>query len=144
MQSRVRIGWASALLALTLLLAIPAAGQGFKWWQSDKYKRELGLTVEQSRQLEEIFQAALPNLRLLNGALERAESEFERLLQKGDDAAIMEQVNRVTAARAELYTSRTMMLVRMRKKLTTDQWAKFTAMHQAAEREKTTQNGRGK
>jgi Spy/CpxP family protein refolding chaperone len=144
MQSSVRIGWASALLALTLLLAIPAAGQGFKWWQSDKYKRELGLTVEQSRQLEEIFQAALPNLRLLNGALERAESEFERLLQKGDDAAIMEQVNRVTAARAELYTSRTMMLVRMRKKLTTDQWAKFTAMHQAAEREKTTQNGRGK
>jgi Spy/CpxP family protein refolding chaperone len=144
MQSSVRIGWASALLALTLLLAIPAAGQGFKWWQSDKYKRELGLTVEQSRQLEEIFQAALPNLRLLNGALERAESEFERLLQKGVDAAIMEQVNRVTAARAELYTSRTMMLVRMRKKLTTDQWAKFTAMHQAAEREKTTQNGRGK
>jgi Spy/CpxP family protein refolding chaperone len=144
MQSSVRIGWASALLALTFLLAVPAAGQGFKWWQSDKYKRELGLTAEQSRQLEEIFQAALPNLRLLNGALEQAESEFERLLQKGDDAAIMEQVNRVTAARGELSTFRTMMLVRMRKKLTTDQWAKFTAMHQAAEREKTTQSGRGK
>jgi Spy/CpxP family protein refolding chaperone len=144
MQFSVRIGRASVLLALALLLAVQAAGQGFKWWQSDKYKQELGLTAEQSRQLEEIFQAALPNLRLLNGALEQAESEFERLLQKGNDAAIMEQVNRVTAARAELYTARTMMLVRMRKKLTTDQWAKFTAMHQAAEREKTTQSGRGK
>jgi Spy/CpxP family protein refolding chaperone len=142
MQFRVRIGWASALLALALFLVVPAAGQGSKWWQSDKYKRELGLTAEQSRQIEEIFQAAMPNLRVLNEALDQAEAEFERRVQKGDDAAILEQVKRVAAARAELYTSRTMLLVRMRKKLTTDQWAKFTAMHQAAE--KTTQSGRGK
>lgn len=142
MQSSVRIGWASALLALAVLLAVPAAGQGSKWWQSDKYKRELGLTTEQSRQLEETFQAAMPNLRVLNEALDQAEAEFERRVQKGDDGAILEQVKRVAAARADLYTGRTMLLVRMRKKLTTDQWAKFTAMHQAAE--KTTQSGRGK
>jgi Spy/CpxP family protein refolding chaperone len=142
MQSSVRIGWAIVLLALAWFLAVPAAGQGSKWWQSDKYKRELGLTAEQSRQIEEIFQAAMPNLRVLNEALDQAEAEFERRVQKGDDGAILEQVKRVEAARAELNTARTMMLVRMRKKLTTDQWAKFTAMHQAAE--KTTQSGRGK
>lgn len=142
MQFSVRIGWASALLALAVLLAVQAAGQGSKWWQSDKYKRELGLTAEQSRQLEEIFQAAMPNLRVLNETLDQAEAEFERRVQKGDDSAILEQVKRVAASRADLYTARTMMLVRMRKKLTTDQWAKFTAMHQAAE--KTTQSGRGK
>jgi Spy/CpxP family protein refolding chaperone len=144
MQSSARIGWAIVLLALVWFLAVPAAGQGSKWWQSDKYKRELGLTAEQSRQLEEIFQAAMPNLRVLNEALDQAEAEFERRVQKGDDGAILEQVKRVEAARAELNTARTMMLVRMRKKLTTDQWAKFTAMHQAAQREKTTQSGRGK
>lgn len=142
MQFSVRIGWASALLALAVLLAVQAAGQGSKWWQSDKYKRELGLTTEQSRQLEEIFQAAMPNLRVLNETLDQAEAEFERRVQKGDDSAILEQVKRVAASRADLYTARTMMLVRMRKKLTTDQWARFTAMHQAAE--KTTQSGRGK
>ncbi|HET9359438.1 MAG TPA: Spy/CpxP family protein refolding chaperone [Vicinamibacterales bacterium] len=142
MQFSVRIGWASALLALAVLLAVQAAGQGSKWWQSDKYKRELGLTAEQSRQLEEIFQAAMPNLRVLNETLDQAEAEFERRVQKGDDSAILEQVKRVAASRADLYTARTMMLVRMRKKLTTDQWARFTAMHQAAE--KTTQSGRGK
>jgi hypothetical protein len=43
-----------------------------------------------------------------------------------------------------------MMLLRMRRSLTTDQWAKFTALHQAAERERERsrasrgQSGRGR
>jgi Spy/CpxP family protein refolding chaperone len=123
---------------------VPAAGQGFKWWQSDLYKRELGLTSEQSRRLEDIFQAAAPDLRVQKRALDQAEAEFERLVEKGDDGAVMEQVGRVEIARAELNKSRTMMLLRMRKALTTDQWAKFTALHQAAERERTGQGERGK
>jgi Spy/CpxP family protein refolding chaperone len=120
------------------------SGQGFKWWQSDLYKRELGLTVEQSRRLEDIFQAAVPSLRGQKRTLDQAESEFERLVEKGDDAAVMEQVGRVEVARAELNKSRTMMLLRMRRALTTDQWAKFTALHQASERERTGQDTRGK
>ena len=46
----------------------------------------------------------------------------------------MDQVDSVESARAELNKSRTMMLLRMRRVLTTDQWAKFTALHQAAEK----------
>lgn len=144
MLSRDRFRRASALLAMAFLLTVPAAGQGSKWWQSDQYKRELGLTSEQSRRLEDIFQAALPDLRVLNRALDQAETEFERLVEKGDDSAVMEQVGRVETARAELNKSRTMMLLRMRRVLTTDQWAKFTALHQAAERERTKQGARGK
>ena len=126
------------------LVALPAAGQGFKWWQSDVYKRELGLTPEQSRRLEDIFQAAVPNLKSQKKALDQAETEFERLVEKGDDGAVMEQVGRVETARAELNKSHTMMLLRMRRALTTDQWAKFTALHQAAERERSRANERGK
>jgi hypothetical protein len=37
-----------------------------------------------------------------------------------------------------------MMLLRMRRALTTDQWAKFTALHSAAERERTAQDQHGK
>jgi Spy/CpxP family protein refolding chaperone len=132
------------LLAVIVSLAGPAAGQGFKWWQSDVYKRELGLTAEQSRRLEDIFQAAAPDLRVQKRALDQAEAEFERLVEKGDDGAVMEQVGRVEIARAELNKSRTMMLLRMRKALTTDQWAKFTALHQATERERASQTERGK
>jgi Spy/CpxP family protein refolding chaperone len=144
MYSFYRLGRATVFIAALLLLASPVAGQGFKWWQSDLYKRELGLTAEQSRRLEDIFQAAAPNLRIQKKALDQAETEFERLVEKGDDGAVMEQVGRVEIARAELNKSRTMMLLRMRRVLTTDQWAKFTALHQAAERERTGQDERGK
>ena len=144
MHSIDRLGRATALIAAVLLFAVPAVAQGFKWWQSDLYKRELGLTSEQSRRLEDIFQAAVPNLRLQKKALDQAETEFERLVERGDDGAVMEQVGRVEVARAELNKSRTMMLLRMRRVLTTDQWAKFTALHQASERERAGQDERGK
>ena len=124
-----------------LAIALPAAGQG-KWWQSEEYKRELRLTPEQSKKLEEVFQAAVPTLKSLKKALDQAESEFERLLVRGDDGSVMEQVERVEAARAELNKSHTMMMLRMKRVLTAEQWAKFNAMHQTAERERVRSNAR--
>ena len=125
--------------AVIIALVVPVAGQG-KWWQSDEYKRELRLTTDQSRRLEDIFQAAVPRLKSLKKALDQAESEFERLLERGDDGAVMDQVERVEAARAELKKSHTLMLLDMRRVLTADQWAKFNAKHQAAERERIRSN----
>jgi Spy/CpxP family protein refolding chaperone len=111
--------------AVFLTLALPAAGQG-KWWQSEEYKRELRLTTEQSKRLEDVFQAAVPTLKSLKKALDQAESEFERLLERGDDGS----------ARAELNKSHTLMMLKMKRVLTTEQWTKFNAMHQTAERER--------
>jgi len=122
--------------AVLVALVLPAAGQG-KWWQSEEYKRELRLTPEQSKKLEDVFQASVPTLKSLKKALDQAESEFERLLERGDDGSVMDQVERVEAARAELNKSHTMMMLRMKRVLTAEQWAKFNAMHQAAERERT-------
>jgi Spy/CpxP family protein refolding chaperone len=45
----------------------------------------------------------------------------------------MDQVNAVESARAELNKTRVMMLLRMRRSLTADQWAKFTALQQQRE-----------
>ena len=144
MYSIDRLGRAAVVTAALLFLAAPAVAQGFKWWQSDLYKGELGLTAEQSRRLEDIFQAAAPTLRIQKKALDQAETQFERLVEQGDDGGVMEQVGRVEMARAELNKSRTMMLLRMRRALTTDQWAKFTALHQAAERERAGHDERSK
>jgi Spy/CpxP family protein refolding chaperone len=124
-----------------LAVALPAAGQG-KWWQSEEYKRELRLTPEQSKKLEDVFQAAVPSLKSLKKALDQAESEFERLLERGDDGSVMDQVERVEAARAELNKSHTLMMLKMKRVLTAEQWAKFNAMHQTAERERNRSNGR--
>jgi Spy/CpxP family protein refolding chaperone len=127
--------------AVLVAAALPAAGQG-KWWQSEEYKRELRLTPDQSKKLEEVFQASVPTLKSLKKNLDQAESEFERLLERGDDGSVMDQVERVEAARAELNKSHTMMMLRMKRVLTTEQWTKFNAMHQTAERERTRSNAR--
>jgi Spy/CpxP family protein refolding chaperone len=119
-----------------LAVASSASAQGFKWWNSEQYKRELGLTTDQSRRLEEIFQRALPTLRTYKKSLDDAEASFNKLVERGDDTAVMDQVGRVETARAELNKTRTMMLLKMRRALTTDQWVKLGALHQANERER--------
>jgi hypothetical protein len=55
--------------AVLVAVALPAAGQG-KWWQSEEYIRELRLTPEQSKKLEEVFQASIPTLKSLKKTLE--------------------------------------------------------------------------
>jgi Spy/CpxP family protein refolding chaperone len=126
----------SALFVVAVLLAVPASAQG-KWWQADhRYFRELAMTQEQSKRLEEIFQAAMPALKAHKKSLDEAEAKFATLMEKGNDQQIMVQLNYVETARAELNKSRIMMQLRMKNALTSDQWAKFTALHQAAERER--------
>lgn len=127
--------WCAMVLVGLQVASAPILAQG-KWWQSDRYRRELLLTPEQSRRLEEIFQAALPALKAQKQALDGAEGRFEQLVENGADRDVMEQVNTVEGARAELNKVRTMMLLRMRRVLTTDQWAKMTALHQAEERDR--------
>jgi Spy/CpxP family protein refolding chaperone len=129
------VSWCCVALAAAFLSIVPLSAQG-KWWQSDRHKRELGLTPEQSRRLEEIFQTAVPALKAHKQALDQAEGRFEQLVENGADRDVMEQVNTVEGARAELNKTRTMMLLRMRRVLTTDQWAKLTALHQADERDR--------
>lgn len=119
-------------VALVWIATLSAGQQGFKWWQSDRYRKELGLTAEQTRRMEEIFQKALPQLKAQKSALDEAEAKFERLVERGDDIVVMEQINVVEAARADLNKSRALMLYGMRKVMTRDQWVKFTALHQAA------------
>jgi len=127
---------ALALAALVTITTLSAGQQGFKWWQSDHYKKELGLTAEQTRRMEEIFQKAMPQLKVQQSALDEAEAKFERLVERGEDGAVMEQINVVEAARAGLNKGRALMLYGMRKAMTQDQWVKFTALHEAAMKQK--------
>lgn len=119
---------ASAVAALFALCVAPALAQRGKWWQDDRFRSELSLTTEQSTRLEEVFQKTLPTLRQRMRALDRAEDEFDRLVESGDDASVLEHVGIVEAARGELNKARTVMLLRMRRSLTADQWAMFTAL----------------
>jgi len=118
------------LIAGVFLSTIPVFAQGFKWWQSDSFTRELGLTADQSTKIEAIFQRTLPVLRTLKGSLDKAEADFNQMVEASDDAQVMAQVGVVEAARSELNKSRTMMLLRMRRVLTPDQRVKFVMLQQ--------------
>ena len=118
----------TAALVLMTVCAAPVLAQRGKWWQDDRFRKELGLTDEQSARLETIFQKTLPTLRERMRAFDKAEDQLEQFIETGDDATVMQHVDVVEAARGELNKTRTMMLLRMRRALTADQWAKFTAL----------------
>jgi Spy/CpxP family protein refolding chaperone len=128
--SKILTGWV-AVVVLVGGAGTTALAQRGKWWQDEQFRRELALTAEQSTRLEAIFQKTQPTLRERMQTLNQAEDQLDRLIEKGDDASVLEYVGVVESARAELNKTRTMMLLRMRRALTADQWAKFTALAEA-------------
>src|SRR5262245_66373701 len=126
----LRFAIPAAVVALVLCASLPARAEGFRWWQSDTFRRGLGLTQEQSTRIESIFQHTLPVLRKQKEALDHAEADFNQMVEASDDAEVMAQVGVVEAARSELNKSRTMMLLRMRRVLTPDQRVKFVMLQQ--------------
>jgi Spy/CpxP family protein refolding chaperone len=121
---------AAVVVGAAVLWAPPASAQGFKWWQSDTFVRGLGLTQDQSTKIEGIFQHTLPVLRKQKDALDKAEADFNQMVEASDDAQVMAQVGVVETARSELNKSRTMMLLRMRRVLTPDQRVTFVMLQQ--------------
>ena len=134
-------GYCLLVLSLMTATAAPAfaGNQGAnppKWWNSDHYKRELGLIPEQSRKLEEIFQQSAPALQSLKRTLDEAEAQFERLADQADEKPAVEQIDRVVAARADLMRAHSRMLLKMRRLLTREQWTRLGALNQALEKER--------
>src|SRR5690242_4467629 len=90
--------FACLVLSLALLGHSPAAAaQGFKWWQSDRFKEELSLTDEQISRLEEIFQALQPTLKTQKDTLETLESKLSKVVNdaRSDEAAVLQAAERV-------------------------------------------------
>lgn len=117
----------------------PAAGQSFKWWQHEKYQRELVLSSEQVTRLEEVFQAAGPAMRTGKEALDKLQNDLSVMVRDGraDEATAADLITQVEAARGELGKTRALMLYRMRRLLTSDQHTKLQVLfaeHQRSRR----------
>jgi Spy/CpxP family protein refolding chaperone len=131
-------------LVLSLIaqaVASPASAQGFKWWQTERFKKELVLTTEQISRIEGIYQTTEPLLRAQKQAVDRREEKLSKVIQdpKSDEAMLLQATDRLEAARNELSRTRTLMLFRIRRVLTDEQNVKINAMHakDRAEREKS-------
>jgi Spy/CpxP family protein refolding chaperone len=104
----------------------------WKFWQGDS-KAELGITNQQSSDIEQIFQANLPKLEASKEKIDKLEATLSQTIKDNtaDLATVAQQVDRLEAARADLYKTRTLMLYRMRGVLSADQRTKLQALWEA-------------
>ena len=121
------------LSSIVMAAASPAFAQGFsfKWWQTERFKKELSLTTEQVTRIEGIYQTTEPLLRAQKQAIDRREEKLSKVIQdpKSDEATLLQTTDRLEAARNELSRTRTLMLFRIRRVLTDEQNLKINAMH---------------
>ena len=108
---------------LTVSVSPADARQRHKWWESGDIKGDLSITDEQSNAIEEVYQAARPNLRALMDTLS-GEEEALSLLIDADHALesdVTEQIDKVEAARGALGKERLLMIYRMHRELSIEQ-----------------------
>ena len=127
-----------SLSLLTLLWAWPAHAQRFRWWKDDQFQKELALTPDQCSRIEAVFQAAQPALRAQQRALTNLEDELSKMVADGtaEEQEVDHFVGKVEAARADLGKTRTMMIFRIRRILTTDQHVKLQKLFEQREKDR--------
>jgi len=98
-----------------------------RWWKNPATAQSLGLTADQQKKMDDVFQQYRLKLIDFNAALEKEEVTLEPLVAALplDEAKITAQIDRVAQARAELEKANGRMLLGIRKLLTPEQWSKL-------------------
>ena len=101
--------------------------RGDRWWDNPSTAREVGLSADQIKKMDDVFTQYRIKLIDLNGALEKEEIIMEPLVsaEQIDEGKMATQIDRIAQARAELEKANGRMLLAIRKQLTTEQWAKL-------------------
>jgi Spy/CpxP family protein refolding chaperone len=104
-----------------------------KWWLNPDDRKELGLTDDQSSQIDKVFEATMPPQRAKWREFEKLEEDLMKMFKEGtlDVPTFTQKVTQVEKIRAELATTRTTMLYRMRQVLTAEQRLKLDALLKA-------------
>ena len=131
-----------SLSLLTLLWATPADAQRFRWWKDEQFQKELNLTPDQTARIEAVFQDAQPALRAQQRALSMLEEELSKLVREArvEESEVEIFVEKVESARADLAKTRTMMIYRIRRIMTTEQ---NEALRKLFEQREKRRKGRG-
>jgi Spy/CpxP family protein refolding chaperone len=99
-------------------------GHEGKWWNNPKMVEQLKLTDDQRKAFDDILQQHRASLIDLRANLEKSELALEPLISSDqpNENAIVEQIDKVAQARAELEKANARYLLALRSKLTPDQW----------------------
>lgn len=99
-------------------------GEHGRWWNNPKIVERLKLTEAQRKGFDGILQDHREKLVDLRGSLEKAELALEPLMgaDQPNETKILDQINKVAQARAELEKANARFLLAIRAKLTPEQW----------------------
>jgi len=101
-----------------------------EWWSNDASKKELGLTADQAKTLDQIFTSTKDELAGYYEAMRREVKEAERLINesKVERWVVARQIDKSETARSSFNKLRLMTLYRMHQVLTPEQRVKLQAM----------------
>jgi len=113
----------------------PPGDHGFRggppgrWWMDPDLVQKLGLTADQQKRIDALFQQNRLRLIDLSAEVQKQEAILEPLLEadRPDEAQVLAQIDRVAQARADLEKANARMLLGFRGVLTVDQWKKLEA-----------------
>jgi Spy/CpxP family protein refolding chaperone len=91
--------------------------------------QKLGLTTDQQKQIDALFQQSRVKLIDLNASLQKEEAILDPMLDadRPDEAKVLVQIDRIAQARAELEKANARMLLGFRGVLNPEQWKKLQA-----------------
>lgn len=100
-----------------------------RWWDDPAMAKKIGLSADQVKKMDDVFQSFRPKLIEWNGMLRSGEAELDPLVQSNetDDSKLLPVIDRVANARAELEKVNARMLIGVRHVLTNQQWKKLQA-----------------
>ena len=102
---------------------------GGKWWDNPEISARLGVSDEQKKKMDDIFQASRIKLIDLRASLEKEEAMLDPLMQAAtpDDSKLLPQIDKVAQARAELEKANARLLLGIRHVLSPQQWQNLQA-----------------
>ena len=100
---------------------------GWKWWSDVDVQKELGLSPEKVRNIDDYFNRRDADLRPVMHEFVKQSEELDKMTRAAvvDESTYLLQVMRVESTRQRLNESRTVMLYRMYRQLTPDQHRKL-------------------
>ena len=98
-----------------------------KFWKDSALMQKIGVSEEQVKKIEKIFQDHRLQLIDLHADLEKQEAILEPLVdaEQPEEAEVVAQIDKVAQARANLEKADARMLLAIRRVLTFDQWKKL-------------------
>ena len=95
-----------------------------RWWNDPQTIEKLNLNDDQRKAMDEILQKHRERLIDLHANVDKAELAMQPLLSadQPNESAVLDQIDKIAQARAELEKANARFLLALRAKLTPDQW----------------------